>query len=102
MLPMTKKLILKYDKVSILAYLSKFGKLAKNIPENPHMTTATLVEEKTLLKSHLELGSLRFDTLYDHTMEIDKNLKVENKEISLMLMKSLTSSLLTENQLARE
>ncbi|MBO0331249.1 hypothetical protein [[Muricauda] lutisoli] len=102
MLLSTNKVILKIDTVPALAYLPKFGKLGRNIPESSHMVTAILAEEKTPLTSYLELGCLRFDTSFEHTLEIDKNLEVENIEVPLMLMKSLTSSMLTENQLARE
>ena len=102
MLSSTNKVILKHNKVFALAYLSKFGKLARNILQNSRMATATFAKETTLLKSYLELGSLRFDTSINHTLKIDENLKAENIEIPLMLMKSLTSSLLTEKQLARE
>lgn len=101
MLTSTNKVILKPNKISALTY-SKIGKLARNVPENSHMATVTFAKEITLLKSYLELGSLRFDTSINHTLKIDKNLKAENIEIPLMLMKSLKSSLLTEKQLARE
>ena len=102
MLLSTNKVILKIDTLPALAYLSKFGKLARNIFESFNMITATIAKGITLLTSYLELGSLRFDTSFEHTLEIDKNLEVENIEIPLMLMKSLTSSMPTENQLARE
>ena len=102
MLSSTNKLILKNDKVSALTYLSKSGKLTRNILESSNMITATIAKGITLLTSYLGLGSLRFGTSFDHTPEIDKNLEVENIGFPLMLMKSLTSSILTENKLARE
>ena len=102
MLSSTHKVILKNDKVSTLTYLSKSGKLTRNILESSNMITATIAKGITLLTSYLELGCLRFYTSFEHTLEIDKNLEVENIGFPLMLMKSLTSSILTENKLARE
>lgn len=79
-------LILKDDKLSALKYLSKFGKIARNVLESSHEAVVTLTEEIEMLRSYLELESLRFDNSFEYTIEIDKELDTDHVEIPLMLL----------------
>ncbi|WP_318343528.1 sensor histidine kinase [Flagellimonas baculiformis] len=79
-------LILNDQKVSALNYLSKFGKIARNVLESSHEAIVTLNEEIEMLSSYLELESLRFDNDFKYVLEIDRDLDPDNVEIPLMLL----------------
>ncbi|MCB0371601.1 MAG: histidine kinase [Muricauda sp.] len=79
-------LILNNDKKSALTYLSKFGKLARNVLESSREATVSLTEEIDLLRSYLELESLRFDKAFQYSIEIDGTLDTDSVEIPLMLL----------------
>lgn len=85
-------LILKDDKLSALKYLSKFGKIARNVLESSHEVLVTLTEEIELLRSYLELESLRFDNSFEYTIHIDKELDTDQVEIPLMLIQPLVEN----------
>lgn len=78
-------LILKNNKTAALDYLTKFGKLARNVLESSYETTVTLTEEIELLRSYLELESLRFDNAFSYSIIVDKELDTDNIDIPLML-----------------
>lgn len=85
-------LILQDDKVSALKYLSKFGKIARNVLESSHEVLVTLTEEIELLRSYLELESLRFDNSFEYTIHVDKELDTDQVEIPLMLIQLLVEN----------
>ncbi len=95
-------LILKNDKVSALTYLSKFGKLTRNVLESSHMATVTLAEEISLLKSYLELESLRFDNSFEYLIEIDQNIETENVEVPLMLIQPFVENALIHGLIGKK
>lgn len=81
-----QNLILKNDRASALKYLSQFGKLVRNVLESSNEALVTLSEEITLLKSYLELESLRFDNAFEYTIDVDEDLNTDSLEIPLMLI----------------
>ncbi|WP_262887561.1 sensor histidine kinase [Flagellimonas sediminis] len=81
-----QNLILKNDRPAALKYLTQFGKLARNVLESSNEAVVTLSEEIALLKSYLELESLRFDNAFEYTIELDENLDAGSLEIPLMLI----------------
>ncbi|KAB5490816.1 hypothetical protein FOT42_005130 [Flagellimonas hadalis] len=85
-------LILQDDMVSALKYLSKFGKIARNVLESSHEVLVTLTEEIELLRSYLELESLRFDNSFEYTIHLDKELDTDQVEIPLMLIQPLVEN----------
>ncbi|SFC08425.1 7TM diverse intracellular signalling [Flagellimonas taeanensis] len=85
-------LILKDDKLSALKYLSKFGKIVRNVLESSHEVLVTLTEEIELLRSYLELESLRFDNSFEYTIHIDEELDTDQVEIPLMLIQPLVEN----------
>ncbi|MBR9853208.1 MAG: hypothetical protein GYB37_01330 [Algicola sp.] len=87
-------LILKNDRVSALSYLSKFSKLTRNVLESSHLTLVSLDEEISVIKSYLELESLRFDNSFKYTIEIEDRLDIENIEIPLMLIQPFVENAL--------
>jgi len=95
-------LIIQNDKVSALNYLSKFAKITRNVLESSHMAMVPLAEEINLLKSYLELESLRFDNSFDYTIEIDKNLDIEHIEIPLMLIQPFVENALIHGLIGKK
>ncbi|MCK0160877.1 sensor histidine kinase [Allomuricauda sp. F6463D] len=95
-------LILNNNKVSALSYLSKFGKLTRNILESSHMATATLKEEINLLKSYLELEALRFDNSFNYSITIDDELDIESVEIPLMLIQPFVENSLIHGLIGKK
>lgn len=81
-----QNLILKNDRASALKYLSQFGKLVRNVLESSNEAIVTLSEEIALLRSYLELESLRFDNAFEYTIDVDENLDADSLEIPLMLI----------------
>ena len=81
-----QNLILKNDRASALKYLSQFGKLVRNVLESSNEAIVTLTEEIALLKSYLELESLRFDNAFEYTIDVDEDLDADSLEIPLMLI----------------
>lgn len=95
-------LIIKNDKTSALSYLSKFGKLTRNVLESSHMATVALADEISLLKSYLELESLRFDNSFDYYIEIDDKLDIESVEIPLMLLQPFVENALIHGLIGKK
>ncbi|WP_318312124.1 sensor histidine kinase [Flagellimonas crocea] len=95
-------LILKDDKVSALSYLSKFGKLTRNVLESSNMSTVTLDEEISLLKSYLELESLRFNNSFQYTIEIDENIDTKFIEVPLMLIQPFVENALIHGLIGKK
>ncbi|AEM70723.1 putative signal transduction histidine kinase [Allomuricauda ruestringensis DSM 13258] len=79
-------LILINNKTAALNYLTKFGKLARNVLESSYQTTVTLADEIELLHSYLELESLRFDNAFSYTITVDDPIDLDSVEIPLMLV----------------
>ena len=79
-------LILHDQKNPALNYLNKFSKLARSVLESTYETTVTLTEEIELLRSYLELESLRFDKGFTYTITVDESVDTDAIEIPLMLI----------------
>ena len=79
-------LILHDKKNAALNYLNKFSKLARSVLESSYETTVTLTEEIELLRSYLELESLRFDKAFSYTITVADSVDTDAVEIPLMLI----------------
>lgn len=95
-------LILQNNKKSALKYLSKFSKLTRNVLESSHLTTVTLDEEISVIKSYLELESLRFDNSFNYSIVIDDNLDIANIEIPLMLLQPYVENALIHGLIVKK
>ncbi len=95
-------LVLKDDKLSALKYLSKFGKIVRNVLESSHEAIVTLTEEIEMLRSYLELESLRFDHDFEYTIEIDKELDTDHVEIPLMLIQPFVENAIVHGLMGKK
>jgi signal transduction histidine kinase len=75
-----------HDASSAHKYLSKFSKLIRSILDASRRDTMTLAEELDALRLYLDLEALRFDELFDYTIEIDPSIETEHIEIPPMLI----------------
>lgn len=95
-------LILNNDRVSALKYLSKFGKLTRNLLENSIETKLTLADEIKLLNSYLELESLRFDKMFNYKINIAKDLDANNVEIPILLIQPFVENAIIHGLVNKE
>ncbi len=79
-------LILQNNRKAALSYLSKFSKLARNVLESSREAIVSLTEEIDLLRSYLELESLRFDNAFSYSIVVDESLETDIIEVPLMLL----------------
>ncbi len=79
-------LILNNDTVSAVKYLSKFGRLTRNILESSFETRVTLTDEIKLLFSYLELESLRFNKTFVYNINTEEDCDTDSVEIPLLLI----------------
>lgn len=79
-------LILQNNRKAALSYLSKFSKLARNVLESSREAIVSLTEEIDLLRSYLELESLRFDKAFKYSIQVDESLETDIVEVPLMLL----------------
>lgn len=79
-------LVSKNNKVGTLKYLSKFGRLTRNILESSFETNVMLNKEIKLLTDYLELESLRFDNAFSYSINVDENLNPEEIELPFMIL----------------
>ena len=79
-------LILTDDKMGALKYLNQFGKLTRSVLDNSNQTKVSLTDEIKVLRSYLELESLRFDNTFSYKIEIDDVLDTDDVEIPLLLI----------------
>ncbi|MEO1257195.1 MAG: tetratricopeptide repeat protein [Bacteroidota bacterium] len=74
------------DKKSALRYLSKFSSLLRQVLEDSITNTTVLSEEVQLLKTYLELESLRFDKGFEYHIHISPELDPHTTEIPILLV----------------
>ncbi|MEM9646979.1 MAG: histidine kinase [Bacteroidota bacterium] len=95
-------LILNNNKISALKYLSRFGKLTRNILESSVETTALLSEEIELLKSYLELESLRFEDTFSYKINVAEDLEPDDIEVPLFLIQPYAENAIVHGLLPKE
>ncbi|MGW9684663.1 sensor histidine kinase [Flagellimonas sp. 2504JD1-5] len=95
-------LITKNNKVSALKYLSKFGRLTRNILESSFETNTTLDEEIKLLTDYLELESLRFDNAFSYKINIDEALDPEEIQIPFMILQPFVENAIIHGLLPKK
>lgn len=78
--------ILKNDAENASRYLNKFARLVRLILNHSDEMTIPLSKEIEMLKYYIELEALRFDTPFEHTIIINKNINTEETEIPSMLI----------------
>lgn len=95
-------LVTKNDKVSTLKYISKFGRLTRNILESSIDTDAILGEEIKILEDYLELESLRFDKAFSFKINVDQNLDVEDVKMPSMILQPFAENAIVHGLLPKK
>jgi len=79
-------LVLKNDTPAALMYLSKFSQLMRSTLENSIEKSVTLAEEIKLLKTYIDLESLRFDGSFSYEIKVEKHLNTHLLEVPLLII----------------
>jgi two-component sensor histidine kinase len=74
------------DKKNASTYLSKFSKLTRMILEMSDKETVRLAEEIEALTLYLDIEKVRFDTDFEFTIEVDKEIEIEFINIPSMII----------------
>jgi hypothetical protein len=78
--------ILKNQSIQSASYLAKFAKLMRLIIESSRRNLITLEEELKILNFYLDLQKLRFDNQLTFTIDVQKDLEIEEIRIPPMLL----------------
>jgi ligand-binding sensor domain-containing protein len=81
-----QKYILENDKEASYRYLTRFSKLIRGFLENSRQTTVSLQHELDLLRSYMEMETLRFRNKFSYEIEIDPTLDTASVYIPSMLI----------------
>lgn len=79
-------LVLKKDTAAALNYLTKFSRLIRSTLENSIEKNVVLEEEIKILKTYLELESLRFNNDFTYQIIVDEPINPLEVEIPLLLI----------------
>lgn len=97
-----KHLVLQKDNKNAVKYLSKFGRLSRNILESSIGTNATLSEEVKMLEDYLELESLRFDNAFSYSIKVDDTLNTSIIELPSMILQPFVENAIVHGLLPKE
>lgn len=95
-------LITNNDRVPAIKYLSKFGRLVRNILESSIETNVVLVDEIKMLNDYLELESLRFDNTFSYEITVGNTIDVNAVEIPFMLLQPLVENAIIHGLLPKK
>ena len=74
------------DKTSALKYLSRFGRLIRQILENSVIPQVPIADELSLLENYIALEALRFADQFQYTIDVDEDLNVHDIEVPFLLI----------------
>ncbi|MHA7832187.1 MAG: sensor histidine kinase [Flagellimonas sp.] len=97
-----QNLVNKDDKKASLEYLSKFGRLTRNILDGSMNTHVLLEEEIKMTKDYLELESLRFSERFEYSIEIDENIDPAGIEVPMLFMQPFVENAIIHGLLLKE
>ncbi|SNZ01546.1 sensor histidine kinase [Flagellimonas pacifica] len=90
------------DSVSALKYLSKFGRLTRNILESSIEDNVVLADEIKMLKDYLELESLRFDNVFSYSINIHDDLDENSIEVPFMILQPFVENAIIHGLLPKK
>src|ERR1043166_4550955 len=89
------------DKISTLNYLSKFGKLLRQILDNSVESKITLEKEIEMLSYYIDMEILRFEKLFSYQIELPEDLVPANVEIPGMIIQPFVENAIVHGLLNR-
>ncbi|MFM9909536.1 MAG: two-component regulator propeller domain-containing protein [Chitinophagaceae bacterium] len=78
--------IVKSDEKTASSYLTKFSKLIRLILDNSTLDTIPIEKEIETLKLYIDMEALRFDHVFDYSIEASEEIKYSSVEIPSMLI----------------
>lgn len=95
-------LITSENKVSALSYLTKFGRLTRNVLESSMEPDILLSEEINILTDYLELETLRFQNSFKYTVDIAPDVNVEEIEIPILIIQPFVENAIVHGLLNKK
>jgi len=80
--------IVQHDDKNANLYLANFATLIRKILDTSKFNTISLSEEIETIKLYLELEKLRFEGLFEYTLDIEKAINIEEVFIPTMLLQT--------------
>ncbi len=74
------------DKNSSLLYLSKFAKLLRQVLDNSTVKKVNLLKEIDLIRTYIDLESLRFENEFTYLIEVENEIDLKNINIPSMII----------------
>lgn len=94
-------LIMKNDKVSALRYLSSFSHLLRDILESSIKVNIPISKEIEMLKTYIDLESLRFDHSFGYKIEVDQALDIHTNEVPILLIQPYVENAINHGLVAK-
>lgn len=95
-------LVTSNDRMGALKYLSKFSRLTRNILESSIETNVVLRDEIKMLKDYLELESLRFDNLFNYSVQLGNEINPNTIEIPFLILQPFVENAIIHGLLPKK
>lgn len=90
------------DPASSQKYLSKFARLIRYVVDNSKPSVIPLSKELEAINLYLDLESLRFENKFEYSVEIDKNIDIDNVQIPSMLIQPFVENAIWHGLMHKE
>ncbi|MDP1802488.1 MAG: histidine kinase, partial [Bacteroidota bacterium] len=90
------------DPASSQKYLSKFARLIRYVVDNSKPSVIPLSKELEALNLYLDLESLRFEHKFEYSIDINKNIDIENVQIPSMLIQPFVENAIWHGLMHKE
>jgi len=94
--------IVSNDKESTLNYLSKFARLLRQILDSSIDSSITVESELQIIRSYLEMESMRFDNKFEYTIETGVGFDPASTEIPGMILQPFVENAIIHGLLHKE
>jgi ligand-binding sensor domain-containing protein/anti-sigma regulatory factor (Ser/Thr protein kinase) len=94
--------IVKSDEKTASSYLTKFSKLIRLILDNSAAETISIEKEMETLKLYIDMEALRFDHVFDYTIEAAAEIQHNQTEIPSMLIQPYVENAIWHGLLHKE
>ncbi len=90
------------DPASSQKYLSKFARLIRYVVDNSKPSVIPLSKELEAINLYLDLESLRFENKFEYSVEINKNIDIDNVQIPSMLIQPFVENAIWHGLMHKE
>lgn len=94
--------IVSNDKESAMEYLATFAKLIRQNLENSTKESVLLHEEITMLENYLELEKMRFNSIFDYSINVDRNIDLFDVYVPTLLIQPFVENAIIHGMKAKK